>query len=62
MRRLKAEHGFRGVALTGYGTSEDRARAKAAGFVAQLTKPINIEMLTRVLASSLDPVAETAAG
>lgn len=42
-RRLRARpdtRGLRLVALTGYGTPEDRARALAAGFDRHLTKPI----------------------
>jgi signal transduction histidine kinase len=38
------------VALTGYGLPEDRARALASGFDEHLTKPVDAETLTRVLA------------
>jgi signal transduction histidine kinase len=37
------------VALTGYGQPEDRARAEAAGFTDHLTKPIDPNLLLRVL-------------
>jgi CheY-like chemotaxis protein len=33
------------IAVTGYGTEEDRARAKQAGFDAHFVKPANIEDL-----------------
>lgn len=33
------------IALTGYGTAEDRERAKAAGFDEHLAKPANLELL-----------------
>ncbi len=39
------------VALSGYGTEDDRQRAKDAGFDAHLTKPPNLEALQRLLAS-----------
>jgi len=38
------------VALTGYGQSEDRQRALAAGFDAHLAKPVDLTALERVLA------------
>jgi len=37
------------VALTGYGQPEDRQRALAAGFDVHLTKPVDLEELTRIL-------------
>ncbi|HEY2728836.1 MAG TPA: hybrid sensor histidine kinase/response regulator [Polyangia bacterium] len=37
------------VALTGYGQPEDRARAAAAGFDAHLTKPMDLDVLERML-------------
>ncbi len=49
MRRLKNEYALRGVALTGYGTAEDRQRCAEAGFEAQLTKPVNLDQLKRVI-------------
>jgi signal transduction histidine kinase len=38
------------VALTGYGQSEDRARALAAGFDDHLVKPVDLDVLGRLLA------------
>jgi CheY-like chemotaxis protein len=37
------------VALTGYGQPEDRRRALDAGFDTHLTKPVDAEVITRVL-------------
>jgi signal transduction histidine kinase/CheY-like chemotaxis protein len=37
------------VALTGYGQPEDRMRALAAGFDVHLTKPVDVDELTRIL-------------
>jgi CheY-like chemotaxis protein/anti-sigma regulatory factor (Ser/Thr protein kinase) len=39
------------VALTGYGGTEDRNRAVSAGFEAHLVKPVDLDALSRVLAS-----------
>jgi hypothetical protein len=37
------------VALTGYGQPEDRRRALSSGFDLHLTKPVDVDELTRVL-------------
>jgi CheY-like chemotaxis protein len=39
------------VALTGYGQPEDRRQARAAGFDAHLTKPVDPDALVEVLAA-----------
>jgi len=60
-RRVRAEPNLASialVALTGYGRDEDRARALAAGFDHHLTKPVEPEALTRLVAS----LAATGAG
>jgi CheY-like chemotaxis protein len=52
-RRLRAAPPTQGlwlVALTGYGTPEDRARALAAGFDDHLAKPIALPALEALLA------------
>jgi CheY-like chemotaxis protein/anti-sigma regulatory factor (Ser/Thr protein kinase) len=51
MEELRARYGLRGIALTGYGQEEDQRRSREAGFVAHLTKPIDIEQLRRALAA-----------
>ena len=45
MRALQAEHGLRGIALSGFGTDEDRAASAAAGFAEHLTKPVDWPLL-----------------
>jgi CheY-like chemotaxis protein len=52
MRALRAEHGLRGIALSGYGMEEDVKRSLAAGFVTHLTKPVKISELRRELEAS----------
>jgi CheY-like chemotaxis protein len=47
-RRIREEHNggsARLVALTGYGSAEDRSRALDAGFDAHLVKPVTVEQL-----------------
>ncbi|HVW21699.1 MAG TPA: ATP-binding protein [Opitutaceae bacterium] len=53
MRALRERYGMKGIALTGYGMGEDISRSNAAGFVAHLTKPIQVSVLERTLASAL---------
>src|SRR5882724_9318464 len=50
MRELGARQNFKGIALTGYGTEQDVAKSKSAGFIAHLTKPVRIESLDTTLA------------
>lgn len=38
------------VALTGWGSEDDRKRSRAAGFDAHLTKPVSVAALTALLA------------
>jgi CheY-like chemotaxis protein len=40
------------IALTGYGSAEDRERAFAAGFDHHLTKPADLEELRRLVATA----------
>ncbi|HYH66202.1 MAG TPA: response regulator [Urbifossiella sp.] len=54
-RRIRAEPWGRGVllvALTGWGQDGDRQRAAEAGFDHHLTKPVDPEALTRLLAGA----------
>jgi CheY-like chemotaxis protein len=51
-RRIRSTSEVRGmmlVALTGYGTPEDRQRAVQAGFDAHLVKPLNFDQLADLL-------------
>jgi len=53
-RRLRATPALaqaRLVAVTGWGTQEDRARSEAAGFDAHLTKPVELGALNAIIAS-----------
>jgi PAS domain S-box-containing protein len=53
-RRLRATPALaqaRLVAVTGWGTQEDRARSEAAGFDAHLTKPVELDALHAIIAS-----------
>ncbi len=55
VRRLRATPALAGtrlVAVTGWGTQEDRARSEAAGFDGHLTKPVEIEALKSIIAAS----------
>jgi CheY-like chemotaxis protein len=45
MRELHQTYGLRGIALSGFGTDEDLAASKAAGFAEHLTKPIDWDRL-----------------
>jgi PAS domain S-box-containing protein len=45
--------GLRLVALTGWGTTQDKHRAKEAGFDAHLTKPVNFQDLDQTLQDSI---------
>jgi CheY-like chemotaxis protein len=51
MEKLRSEYGLRGVALSGYGMEDDIKRAREAGFVAHLVKPIRIGELKNLLAA-----------
>jgi len=45
MRQTKERYGLRGIALSGFGTDDDRLQSLAAGFEEHLTKPIGVESL-----------------
>jgi len=49
MREIKARHGIKGLALSGYGMDEDIQACKDAGFAAHLTKPINVQALEQLV-------------
>jgi len=52
IRERPAGRALRLVALTGYGLSEDRARALAAGYDAHVVKPIDLDKLQEILAGN----------
>jgi two-component system CheB/CheR fusion protein len=45
MRELRDRYGLAGIAVSGYGTEEDRRQSADAGFSAHLTKPITVDRL-----------------
>jgi PAS domain S-box-containing protein len=49
MKQLKADYGCYGIALSGYGSRQDIARSKAAGFTTHLTKPVQSRALDEAL-------------
>lgn len=60
-RRIRASHDHgrvRLIALTGYGQSDDRERAKRSGFDDHLVKPVDFTALQRVLAGQVSSLAE----
>ncbi|HEY1581834.1 MAG TPA: response regulator, partial [Chthoniobacterales bacterium] len=51
MQHLSANYGLRGIALSGFGTDEDLAASRAAGFSVHLTKPVDWERLKEAIAN-----------
>ncbi len=49
MRHLRETCGLRGIALSGFGTDEDLAASRAAGFAEHLTKPVDWDQLKSVI-------------
>ena len=49
------------VAVTGFGSPEDKMRALAAGFNAYITKPFEIDEVVRTLGKLLQPACDPAA-
>jgi signal transduction histidine kinase/ActR/RegA family two-component response regulator len=49
MRKLSAEHGLRGIAISGYGMESDIQHSAEAGFERHLTKPIDFDHLRRAI-------------
>ena len=49
MRQLQAIRPTRGIALSGYGSSEDVRLAKDAGFSVHVTKPVDFSTLQHII-------------
>ena len=49
MRHIRARHGTRGIALSGFGQPDDLRRSQEAGFATHLTKPVNFKTLQEVI-------------
>ena len=57
MRHLHATYGLRGIALSGFGTDEDLAASRHAGFSEHLTKPVDLDLLKSVISRLTSPDA-----
>lgn len=57
MQELAGLHSMKGIALTGYGMDRDIDRSTEAGFVAHLTKPIQVQALESAIHAALLPSA-----
>ena len=55
MRYLQQTKGLSGIALSGFGTQEDVAASKAAGFAVHLTKPVDLDRLRAAIAKLVKP-------
>lgn len=53
MAFLQQEYGLKGIALSGYGMEKDIARSKQAGFIEQLTKPVEFGALQNAVDRAL---------
>lgn len=62
MLELAVHHGLKGIALTGYGMERDIDRSTAAGFVAHLTKPIQVQSLEGAIQTVLTSVIKSERG
>jgi len=51
MEELRKNSDITGIALSGYGTEQDLARSRSAGFAIHLTKPVTIQSLEKALSS-----------
>ncbi len=49
MLELRERQNLRGIALTGYGMSEDMERSRQSGFATHLTKPVSVGALDHAL-------------
>jgi CheY-like chemotaxis protein/anti-sigma regulatory factor (Ser/Thr protein kinase) len=57
MRHLNKSYGLRGIALSGFGTDEDLAASRAAGFAEHLTKPVDWDRLKEAIGRLTTTVA-----
>jgi len=49
MRKLRAQRTINGIALSGFGMDEDIQKSQEAGFIAHLTKPVDIQKLEAMI-------------
>lgn len=62
MRELLARSAIRGIALSGWGRSEDIERSLAAGFSEHLIKPVRLDALEQAIARVIECSAATSTG
>jgi two-component system, chemotaxis family, CheB/CheR fusion protein len=60
MRQLPSQQGIMIVAITGWGQPQDKQRALDAGFDEHLTKPVDLEALTRIFSQRVRSGVATA--
>jgi CheY-like chemotaxis protein len=49
MQYLRSSRAMKGIAVSGWGTEEDRQRSREAGFSEHLIKPVDFELLRRTI-------------
>ena len=49
MKRIRAAHAIRGIAMSGFGMDEDIRKSREAGFADHLVKPVNVAQLHDVI-------------
>ena len=49
MRRLRTSSSIRGIAISGFGTEQDRRRSRDAGYEMHLTKPVDFDRLLEAI-------------
>jgi CheY-like chemotaxis protein len=54
MRQLRARLPIKAIAISGFGMEDDIRKSKEAGFIAHLTKPVDIAQLEKLLAEICD--------
>ncbi len=60
IRRLAADGPVLGIAISGYGSEEDVARSKAAGFAEHVTKPFDFKQLDELIQRIAPPERDAA--
>jgi DNA-binding response OmpR family regulator len=58
MASLRQQHGLAGIAISGFGFTEDIARSSKAGFFAHLTKPISVPVIEQTIARLRRDIAQ----